>query len=155
MTIRGCVAKFVSGGTWLFVFLICTDISAAPPKIDPCTLLTKAEIEQIVGTLRGNPAGEQEGDARWCNYEFLDGKNAMEVWVMPAAAMERGRKKAKHPTPVQSLGQEAFLDRKTEGVDYINLFVRKGDILVELSLKETAGDEEKLKALAQKAVRRF
>jgi hypothetical protein len=37
----------------------------------------------------------------------------------------------------------------------VNLFVKKGGTTVKLSLQETSGDEEKLKALAQKALRRL
>lgn len=155
MTTRNCIVKNLSGGAGLAWFLTGTAAIAAPPTVDPCSLLTKSEIEQVISKLAGNPVAEREGDARWCNYEFADGKNALEVWVLPAAAMERAHKKAKHPTPVKDLGQEAFLDRKTEGLDYINLFVKKKDVTVELSLKETAGDEEKLKTLAQKAAGRF
>ncbi len=41
------------------------------------------------------------------------------------------------------------------GLDYVDLYIKKGSATVKLSLKKTAGDEEKLKALAQKAVGRF
>jgi hypothetical protein len=37
----------------------------------------------------------------------------------------------------------------------VDLYIKKGNITVKLALKETAGDEEKLKTLAKKAVGRF
>ena len=49
----------------------------------------------------------------------------------------------------------AGIDRGMHGLAYVNLFIKKGTVTVQLSLKETAGDEDKLKALGQKAVGRF
>lgn len=76
----------------------------------------------------------------------------MEVWVFPADGIERGRKQAKKPIAVKGVGDEAFIDRGTLGLDYVNLFIRKGSTTVEFSLKETAGDEERAKTLGKKAL---
>jgi hypothetical protein len=132
-----------------------TFVVAAPPNIDPCTLLTHAEVEHVIGQLQGNPKADKEGQAAWCNYEFANGKDAMEVWVFPAEGIDRGRKQAKKPVAVKGLGDDAFMDRGMHGLDYVNLFIKKGTVTVQLSLKETAGDEAKLKALGQNAVGRF
>ena len=121
----------------------------------PCSLLTTAEVEQVVGKLVGAPKADQEGRAAWCNYEFANGTDAMEVWVFPADGIERGRKKSKNPTAVKGLGDDAFIERGMHGLDYINLFIRKGTTTIQLSLKETAGDEDKIKTLGQKAVDRL
>jgi hypothetical protein len=129
-----------------------TRSDAAPA---PCSLLTAAEVEQVVSKLMGTPKAEQEGRAAWCNYEFANGKDAMEVWVFPADGIERGRKKSKKPITVKGLGEDAFIERGMHGLDYINLFIRKGETTIQLSLKETAGDEEKLKTLGKKAVGRL
>lgn len=126
---------------------------AAPPA--PCSLLTTAEVEQVVGKLNGKPKADQEGAASWCDYQFANGKDAMEVWVFPADGIDRGRKVSKKPVPVKGLGDDAFMDRGMHGLDYVNLFGKKGGTTVKLSLKGTAGDEEKVKTLAQKAVGRF
>lgn len=132
-------------------------ISAPPAKgaPEPCSLLTSAEVEQVVGKLKGSPKGDKEVAASWCNYEFAGGKDAMEVWVFPADAIDRARKKAKKPVAVKGLGDDALMDRGAFGLNYVDLYIKKGGTTVKLSLKETAGDEEKLKALAQKAVGRF
>jgi hypothetical protein len=137
------------------VWVTTTPAAAAPPIVDPCTLLTIAEVEQVIGKLKERPSGDKEGDAAWCNYEFANGKDLMEVWVFPADAINRGRKVSKNPLPVKGLGDDAFMDRGMHGINYVNLFIKKGGTTVKLSIQETAGDEEKLKALAQKAVRRF
>ena len=121
----------------------------------PCSLLTVAEVEQVVGKLMGTPKADQEGSAAWCNYEFANGKDALEVWVFPADGIERGRNKSKKPTAVKGLGEDAFIERGMHGLDYVNLFIKKGETTIQLSLKETAGDEEKLKTLGKKAVGRL
>ena len=126
---------------------------AAPPA--PCSLLTTAEVEQVVGKLNGPPKADQEGAASWCDYQFANGKDAMEVWVFPADGIDRGRKVSKKPAPVKGHGDDAFMDRGMHGPDYVSLFVKKGSTTVKFSIKETAGDEDKVKVLAQKAVGRF
>ncbi|MDH4195705.1 MAG: hypothetical protein OEV70_16345 [Nitrospirota bacterium] len=128
---------------------------AAPSTIDPCSVVTKAEIEQAIGKLKGDPQADKEGQAAWCNYEFANGKDAMEIWVFPGDAIERARKKAKKPAVVKGLGDDALMDRGAFGLDYVDLYIKKGSTTVKLALKETTGDEEKLKTLGQKAVGRF
>ncbi|MGQ0555809.1 MAG: hypothetical protein ACT4PN_07705 [Nitrospiraceae bacterium] len=121
----------------------------------PCSLLTVAEVEQVVGKLMGTPKADQEGRAAWCNYEFANGKDGLEVWVFPADGIERARKEAKKPTALKGFGEDAFIERGMHGLDYVNLFIKKGETTIQLSLKETAGDEEKLKTLGKKAVGRL
>ena len=72
------------------VWVTTTPAAAAPPNVDPCTLLTIAEVEQVIGKLKERPSGDKEGDAAWCNYEFANGKDLMEIWVFPADAINRG-----------------------------------------------------------------
>jgi len=126
---------------------------AAEPA--PCSLVTTAEVEQVIGKLKGQPEASKEGEAAWCNYEFANGNDAMEIWVFPADAIDRARKIAKKPVVVKGLGNEALMDRGAFGLDYVDLYIKKGNITIKLALRETAGDEEKLKTLAKKAVGRF
>jgi hypothetical protein len=137
----------------MFGAIMATPSLAAPPE--PCSVLTTAEVEQVIGELKGAPKADKEGAASWCNYGLANGKDAMEVWVLPPDAIERARKKAKKPVAVKGLGDDAMMDRGAFGLDYVDLYIKKGGTTVKLSLKETAGDEDKLKALGQKAVGRF
>ncbi len=50
----------------------------------------------------------------------------MEVQVFPADGIERGRRKAKEPIEVKGLGNEAFVDRGMHGLEYVNLFIKRG-----------------------------
>ncbi|BFU96685.1 MAG: protein of unknown function [Nitrospira sp.] len=130
-------------------------VEAAPAAVDPCNVVTTAEVEQVIGKLKGSPKADKEGGAAWCNYEFANGKDAFEVWVFPADGIDRARKQAKKPVPVKGLGDEAFMNRGMHGLDYVDLFIKKGAVTVKLSVHETVEDEGKLKALGQKAAGRF
>lgn len=130
-------------------------VALAQPATAPCSLLTNAEVEQIVGKLKGPPKAEKEGNAFWCNYEFANGKDALEVWAFPADALQRARGKSKQPVAVKGLGDEAFMDRGALGLNYLDFYVKKGATTIKVSLKESAADEDKVKALGQKAVGRL
>jgi len=126
---------------------------AAPPAVDPCTVVTVAELEQVIGKVKGAPTKEGEGGI--CNYEFVNGKDEFSVAVFPSGGFEFERKRSKKPIPIKGLGDDAFLDRGMHDIPYVNLYIKKKSATVELSIKETAGDEDQLKMLAQKAVGRF
>ncbi len=138
------------------IFLICASAGAiADAAPEPCSVLTTAEIEHVVGKLKGAPKADQEGRAAWCNYEFANGKDAMEVWVFPDDVIDRARKHAKKSVTVKGLGDDALMDHGAHGLDYVDLYIKKGGTTVKIAIKETAGYEDKVKALAQKAVGRF
>ncbi len=128
---------------------------SASPQADPCKVLTTAEVEQVVGTFKGVPKADKEDDAAWCDYQFADGKDAMEVWVFPADAIDRAKKKAKKPVTIEGSGDEALMDRGAFGLEYVDLYIKKGGTTVKIAIRETAGAEDKVKALANKAVGRF
>lgn len=136
---------------WIAIPLTAATAMAAPP----CSILTNAEVEHVIGKMNGTPKADKEGAAAWCNDEFANGKDAMEVWVFPADGIDRGRKASKKPVTIKGLADDAFMDRDMHGLDYVDLYIKKGNTTVKLAIKETAGDEDKLKALAQKAVGRF
>jgi len=148
--VMGLVLLSIPVGTTALHFLAL----AAPPTVTPCTLVTETEVEQVIGKLKGVPKSDKSGEAVWCNYQFV-GDNAFEIWVFPANGMDLARKQAKKQTAVKGFGDDAFLTRGMHGLDYVDLFVKKGAVTVKFSLRETAGDEDKLKTLAQKALGRF
>ena len=124
------------------------------PSVDPCTLVSNADVEQVIGTLKGTPTSVREEQTRFCNYEFANEKDALELWVFPASGLERARKLHKDLSPVTGLGHDAFMRRNKE-IQYIELFVKKGDVTLEVTMKEAPGDEEKVKTLAKKALTRL
>lgn len=130
-------------------------IGAAPPGLNPCTLVTTAEVEQVISKLKGAPRGETLADAKSCTYEFANSQDEFEIWIGPGDAFARMRKDAKKPVPVGGFGEEAFMDRGRLDLGSLELTMRKGAVLAQLSIREGAGDEAKLRSLAQKAVGRM
>lgn len=126
---------------------------SAPPAVDPCQVVTIAELEQVIGKVKGAPI--KEGEGGMCSYAFANGKDDFTVAVFPSTGFEFERKRSKKPIPIKGLGDDAFLDRGMHDIEYVNLYIKKKNATVELSIKETSGDEEKLKTLGQKAVTRF
>ena len=128
---------------------------AAPPAVDPCKLLTPAEVEQVVGKLKGAPASETLGHGVRCGYDFADEKNEFEIWTSAASWSKALHKDAKQPVMASGLGDEAFMDRGKVDPEDVDLYIRKGTTLIVLMTRKGPGDEEKLKTLGRKAVGRL
>ena len=126
---------------------------AAPPAVDPCQMVTIAEIEQVIGKVKGAPI--REGEGGMCSYAFANGKDDFSVAVFPPGGFDLERKSSKRPIPIKDLGDDAFMDRGMHEIDYVSLYIKKRNATVELSIKETAGDEDKLITLGKNAVSRF
>jgi hypothetical protein len=145
-----------------FVVTACFIIASASanaldgdPTVDPCSLVTVAEVEQTIGKLQAPPRSGKNDRLLTCSYKFVDDANALDVWVYPAALMERARKQLKDRIPVKGLGEDAFT-RVNPDTDYKDLFVLKGNAVVEVSVPmKTPGADAKLAALARKAIGRL
>lgn len=139
---------------------VCLVIMSAPvmatdePSVDPCALVTKADVEQIIGKLKGDPTSNREERTRFYIYEFVNEKDTLKLWVFPASGLERARKSIKTLSPVTGLGQDAFITRNKD-VPYIELYLKKGTVTLEVTMKESLGDEDKVKAIAKKAITRL
>lgn len=133
--------------------LISTPSLAGPP--DPCSLLTPAEVEQVVGKLNGAPTSETLGHGVRCGYNFADEKNEFEIWTSEASWSKALRKDAKQPVMVSGLGDEAFMDRGKVDPEAVDLYIRKGATLVLLMTRNGPGVEEQLKTLGRKAIGRL
>jgi hypothetical protein len=137
------------------VMVVSVPISAAPPGLDPCTFVTTTEVEQIISKLKRAPQSETLADAKSCTYEFTNGQDEFEIWIGPGDAFARMRKDAKKSVTVGGFGEEAYMERGRLDLGSLELTMRKGAVLAQLSIREGVGDEAKLKALAQKAVGRM
>lgn len=122
--------------------------------LDPCTLVAKADVEQIVGKMKGNPKSQQNGRARVCQYEAANGTDFLDVWLYPSNNLERFRKDAPNPTSVSGIGQEAFVAHNTR-FEQVQLLARKGNTLLQVVLTDSKSAEDKVKAIARKAIERL
>jgi hypothetical protein len=128
---------------------------AAAPAMDACTLVTAAEVEQIVGPLKTPPRLIREERALTCEYVFVNEHEALALWVFPGAALARAKAFAQDRTmPIAGFGAEAFLYRDT-APGYLELWLKKGKLVLQVALKASSADEEKVKAIATKALGRL
>lgn len=124
--------------------------SQGAPSIDPCTLVTVADVEAIVGKLKGPPRSETEERTRSCNFTFT-GSDEMEIWVYPADGLDRARRLNKDLAAVTDVGAEAYM-RRDASIDWIELYARKGAVSIQVTMKNAPGATDKVKALARKAL---
>lgn len=127
--------------------------AAAAPGVDPCSLLTKAELEQVLGSLKSGPKpGLAVGtEDRVCEYVGDEGRTAS-ITLHPGEKWEVAKQIFQDRTVVSSIGDEAFAHRNPSGV---SLYVRKGVILLQVYVSKRASDLKIAKALAKTALRRL
>jgi hypothetical protein len=156
------------------------DLAAARKKLDPCSLLTKSEIQTVQGHAPAQtvPSEQSAGSFRFtqCFYRTPEFTSSVSVAVgVPLAADSKrsgprdywqqrfhgpvnaapGRKKKEPPKPIAGLGDEAFWvgDPVTGAV-----YVLKGDVFLRLSVggaRDPAQNMKRAKALASRALKRL
>ncbi len=130
--------RSLSANLWVVTTLIgAIQAHAAPPAIDPCTLVTAAEVEQVLGKLAGSPKRDQLGDTTQCAYELADATNELDIWIGSADSLAPARKRAKQPSAVNGIGDEAILDRGRIDASTAELHIRKGKQILLLMLSDT------------------
>lgn len=140
---------------WLLTSALAPPLRAAAPTVDACTLVTVAEVEQIVGKLKLPPRLVRDEHTLRCDYVLEQPGEAMEIWVFPGEALERARQHAQgQAVPLTGFGSGAFLHRDT-ALGYLDLWLKKGDIVLQVTLKAISGDEQKVKAIAQQVLGRL
>jgi hypothetical protein len=120
------------------------------PSVDPCTLVSVADVEAIVGKLKGAPRSETNERARSCSFAFA-GSDEMEIWVYPVDGLDRARKLYKDLIAVTDVGAEAYM-RRNPSIEWLELYARKGTASIQVTMKSPPGDTDKVKALARKAL---
>jgi hypothetical protein len=139
----------------LYVSALYVPAGAATPAVDACTLVTVAEVEQIVGQLQTPPRLTQDAQTLNCDYVFVNTHEALELWIFPGEALERVKKlMQRHRVPLTGFGAEAFLYRDA-ALGYLELWLKKGERVLQVALKASSADEEKVKAIAQRALSRL
>ena len=140
--------------SFLILGVFCGTALAADPTADPCSLLTATEVEQAIGKLRAQPKQNVIDRARMCDYTLTNDSVGLSVWLLPATGLDRARKEYPELTAVKSVGAEAFIHRNTR-FELTELFARKGNATLQMSVPTADGDATKLQALARKALARL
>jgi hypothetical protein len=124
------------------------------PTDDPCTLATRADVEQVIGRLKSAPASSHFERVRTCEYEFANATQGFSLWLFPASGIDRARRDLSPRSPVPGLGEEAFVHHNTRSGN-TELYVKQGNATLMFSAPEAHDAPSKLQALARKALPRL
>lgn len=125
-----------------------TDTAAAASK--PCSLVSRTEMEQILGMKVVNITSTEAG----CSY-FTDATMSVDIdstWTGGREAMAAARGYNANPglfEPVPGIGDEAFM--QAAGV----LHVREGDVYLTINARQYPNEAESENAMARKAVEKL
>ncbi len=148
-TILSCgVTAILSGGS--------TFVSRAAPVIpDPCTLVSLAEIQQIVGPLDGAPkATDPKSGEITCTYKPSKGPSFVDISLHDGdLASWRRRNGGKNPVPLPDFGSDAFVNPDFQ--DSADLYAKKGNLILRVSMPKGPKAVETVKAIARKALPRL
>lgn len=141
--------------TVLFSLGFAPAVFAAPAIPDPCKLITAPELEQIVGPLKGRPkAGDVKAGDISCEYTPTKGPTWIDVRLHDGELKYwKSRNGGKNPVALPELGKDAFVNPDSEGS--ADLYAKKGDFILRVSMPKGPTAVEKLKAIAQKALPRL
>ena len=141
------MAVLVSGSTLV--------LKAAPAIPDPCKLITQAELEQIAGPMKGapKPGDIASGDVScefqpaktpaWISIRLHDGE--LSYW--------KRRNGGTNPLSLPEFGKDAFVNADSEGS--ADLFAKKGNLILRVSMPKGPTAVEMVKAIAKKALPRL
>jgi len=118
---------------------------------DPCKLVSKAEMEQIVGPTSGAPTIFDGNTCeftpaktiRWINVSLHDGE--LSSW--------KSRNGGKSPLSVPEFGKDAFLVLDADGTT--ELFTKKGIFVLRVGMPKGPTAVEMVKAITRKALARL
>jgi hypothetical protein len=128
--------------------------TAAPSIPDPCKLVTAAEVEQTVGSLKAAPkAGDMASGDVSCRYLPVKGPAWISLSLQEGElAYWKQRNGGPHPVSLPELGRDAFANADSEGS--AELYVKKGNLTLRVSLPKGPQAIDTAKALARKALAR-
>jgi hypothetical protein len=129
-----------------------------------CGLVSKAEIEQAIGTTLGNPMQREVEEANICTYENAKG-NKVKIYLARAqgerdlSTLVDEARKALPQAKVQEfpgLGEKALLVNDPRGATILSVY-RDGDSLVVsvYGIRNGAKAEAAVESIAKKAFSRF
>ena len=127
----------------------------APAIPDPCKLITAAELEQIVGPMKGapKPGDVASGDVS-CEYTFVKAKTWINISLHEGELSSwRQRNGGQNPVSLPKLGKDAFVNPDFEGS--ADLYATNGSLILRVSMPKGAASVDTVIAIAQKALPRL
>lgn len=130
-------------------------VTAAPAVPDPCKLVTVAEVQQIVGPLKGAPKATDPASGEvTCTYTPAKGPSFVDVSLHDGdLATWKRRNGGKSPVALPEFGNDAFVNPDFE--DYADLYAKKGKLVLRITMPKGPQAVESVKAMARKALARL
>ena len=130
-------------------------VQAAPAVPDPCSLITVAELVQIVGPIAGKPRpGDIKSGDVSCEYTPAKEPAWIEVRLNEGdLAFWKKRNGGKNPVAVPEFGAGAFMNLDADGST--DLFAGKGTLVMRVSMPIGPKSVDSVKPIARKALPRL
>ena len=139
---------------WILFIVACTVqpalFTAGSP--DPCTLVTTAELEQILGRLQDGPKAADNPGEISCSYGVATDSSTLDIMLHQGDFAALKKSFAGKTTPVREFGKEAFMASQDFSAE---VFVRKGNFVLRVALSKSPNAMEKVKEITRKALARL
>jgi hypothetical protein len=153
---RSCMRVSLAAGALLLTSAAAFAAGGLPPGVpDPCTLVTAAELQAIVGGLKGTPkAGDAGSGDISCEYAPASGPRWISIRLHDGdlAAWKR-RNGGANPVALPDLGKDAFANADAEGS--ADVYAMKGKLILRVTMPKGPQAVEMDKAIAKKALARL
>ena len=128
---------------------------AAPALPDPCKLITDAEMQQIVGPLKGAPKGtDPKSGEISCGYAPSKGPSFVEITLHDGdLAAWKKLNGGTSPMALPEFGGDAFVNPDFH--DWADLYAKKGNVVLRVTMPRAPQTLEAVKAVARKALARL
>lgn len=127
----------------------------APALPDPCKLITVAEMQAIVGPLKGAPKGtDPKSGEISCGYTPSAGPSFVDIALHDGdLSAWKKRNGGKNPIALPEFGNDAFVNPDSN--DFADLYAKKGSVVLRVTMPKGAKSIEAVKAIARKALARM
>lgn len=134
---------------------LASPVYAAPAIPDPCKLITVAEMQQIVGPLKGAPEGtDPKSGEISCGYVPSKGPRFVDIALHDGDLSSwKKRNGGKNPVALPEFGSDAFLNPDFN--DWVDLYAKKGSVVLRVTMPKGPQSIEAVKAIARKALARM
>ena len=125
---------------------------AAAPIPNPCSLVTAAEMQKLVGPLKVPPRATDPATGEiTCSFEPATGPSYVDVSLHDGELSAwKASSGGKNPLSLPELGKDAFVNPDPGG--YTDLFAKKGALVLHVSLPTASNAVATAKAIAKLAL---
>lgn len=128
---------------------------AGTPIPNPCSLVTAAEMQQIVGPLSEKPQATDPASGEiTCSFSPASGPRFIDVTLHEGdLAALRNTASYKNALSLPEFGKDAFVSPNFQ--EYADLYAKKGNLIVRVTLPMGPKSVETAKSIARKALARM